>query len=509
LTGQLLASDEEKKLNPMDFEQRFPHIFRPGTADGELRETATPLDFTFPGVPLHGAFSYKKKKGAKVAPPAISESKGGFDAIVGNPPYVNAWDFFESQPLARRFINDHSHYETADRHWDLYVLFLERAYKLTKEGGRFSFIIPFSYAIQKYAIQSRKLLLQRSTIESIADIRSVRVFGDVPVITIVPVFIHSAPPKSNDIQIFKPSAASTKMSVESFEKSHVVSQAQMLTQHESMLRLDLSKEAVKLVSKIDNCSIKLGDLCYVNYGAQMSSKEKGGFGKQHVIRNSKENKHCRKMIGGRELYRYETNWEGRFVDWSFAPKMYGPRWPEFFELEKIMIRDITGTYRIEATFDADGYYCDHTILCALRNCDVEKWKPTEPAAIELSKKFHPAFLTGVIASKCVSVYYYLVLTGEGVRTGGGFHTYPETIRNFPIPSLDFSNPTDKARHDRMVVLAEQMLAAKKELAGAQSDKDKDFYTNRCDGLDRQIDALVYDLYALTPAEIKIVEGVAA
>ena len=33
-----------------------------------------------------------------------------------------------------------------------------------------------------------------------------------------------------------------------------------------------------------------------------------------------------------------------------------------------------------------------------------------------------------------------------------------------------------------------------------------FYTNRCDGLDRQIDALVYDLYALTPAEIKIVEG---
>jgi hypothetical protein len=68
---------------------------------------------------------------------------------------------------------------------------------------------------------------------------------------------------------------------------------------------------------------------------------------------------------------------------------------------------------------------------------------------------------------------------------------------------------DKARHDRMVALVEQMLAAKKQLAGAQSDKDKDFCTNRCDGLDRQIDALVYDLYALTPAEIKIVEGAAA
>jgi hypothetical protein len=59
---------------------------------------------------------------------------------------------------------------------------------------------------------------------------------------------------------------------------------------------------------------------------------------------------------------------------------------------------------------------------------------------------------------------------------------------------------------RSIVPVEQMLAARKQLAGAQSDKD--FYTNRCDGLDRQIDALVYDLYALTPAEIQIVEGTA-
>ena len=39
-----------------------------------------------------------------------------------------------------------------------------------------------------------------------------------------------------------------------------------------------------------------------------------------------------------------------------------------------------------------------------------------------------------------------------------------------------------------------------------SDKDKDFYANKCAALDRQIDVLVYALYALTPDEIKIVEG---
>jgi len=49
-----------------------------------------------------------------------------------------------------------------------------------------------------------------------------------------------------------------------------------------------------------------------------------------------------------------------------------------------------------------------------------------------------------------------------------------------------------------------LLAAKPQLARAQSDKDKDFYENKCVTLDRQIDALVYDLYGLTADEIKIV-----
>ena len=44
---------------------------------------------------------------------------------------------------------------------------------------------------------------------------------------------------------------------------------------------------------------------------------------------------------------------------------------------------------------------------------------------------------------------------------------------------------------------------------AQSAADKDFYGHKCEGLDIQIDALVYELYGLTPEEIKIVEGIAA
>lgn len=361
---------------------------------------------------------------------------GGFDAIIGNPPYVNAWEFFENQPIVRQYINDNKLYKTADRHWDLYVLFIERALQLTKPDGRFSYIIPYSYAIQKYGMVSRTLLLKETTIESIADIRKVMVFADVPVITMIPVFRKAKPGPANAIDIFRPTEDSTKRKVEAFRHSHTVSQATLLKQHEAMLRLDMSASAESFVRTIEKNSCTLGDICYVNYGAQMSSKKKGGFGKEHVIRPNRANGHCKPMISGRELYRYRIIWQGRYVDWSYAPEMYGARWPEFFELPKIMIRDITGTHRIEATFDNRGFYCDHTILCALRKCDVAKWREQSSADIERSKEFSIEFLAGVAASKVVSAYFYLVLSGEGVRTGGGFHTYPETIRTFPIPNLD-------------------------------------------------------------------------
>lgn len=72
--------------------------------------------------------------------------------------------------------------------------------------------------------------------------------------------------------------------------------------------------------------------------------------------------------------------------------------------------------------------------------------------------------------------------------------------------MNLEDKATKVRHDRMVSLVDQMLSAKRHLAAAKSDGDKDFYGAKCAALDRQIDALVYELYGLTPEEIQIVEG---
>jgi hypothetical protein len=93
-----------------------------------------------------------------------------------------------------------------------------------------------------------------------------------------------------------------------------------------------------------------------------------------------------------------------------------------------------------------------------------------------------------------------------MKGGGVLEYFWNSISKLPVRRIDFSNRQDRARHDKIVALVEQMLSAKKQLASAQSDKDKDFYENKCAALDRQIDALVYELYGLTEDEIQIVQS---
>ncbi len=120
------------------------------------------------------------------------------------------------------------------------------------------------------------------------------------------------------------------------------------------------------------------------------------------------------------------------------------------------------------------------------------------------------YLLGLLNSRLFWFAISNISIPFGIRAGQyRYRLIYQYMEKVPIRPVDLALPADKARHDRMVALVEQILAVQKQLAAAQSDKDKDFYTNRCDGLDRQIDALVYELYGLTADEIKIVEGTAA
>jgi hypothetical protein len=79
------------------------------------------------------------------------------------------------------------------------------------------------------------------------------------------------------------------------------------------------------------------------------------------------------------------------------------------------------------------------------------------------------------------------------------------LKQLPIRTIDFSDATDKAQHDRMVELVETMLKLHKDLQVAKTDHEKSLIQRQIDATDKQIDHLVYKLYGLTDEEIRIVE----
>jgi len=86
--------------------------------------------------------------------------------------------------------------------------------------------------------------------------------------------------------------------------------------------------------------------------------------------------------------------------------------------------------------------------------------------------------------------------------------FPATITG-PLPcirTINFADPADKARHDRMVALVTQMLDLNKRLQGASLEHEKTLLQRQVEATDAAIDKMVYELYGLTEEEIGIIEG---
>ena len=111
-------------------------------------------------------------------------------------------------------------------------------------------------------------------------------------------------------------------------------------------------------------------------------------------------------------------------------------------------------------------------------------------------------MLGLLNSRLLG--WYLKKVSTNFR-GGYFAANKQFLVQLPIRPIDFDDPADVARHDRMVQLVEQMLDLHQRRQAAQMEHDRTSLTRRIHATDRQIDALVYELYGLTDAEIEIVE----
>jgi hypothetical protein len=124
--------------------------------------------------------------------------------------------------------------------------------------------------------------------------------------------------------------------------------------------------------------------------------------------------------------------------------------------------------------------------------------------INAKNELSPNYVLGLLNSKLL---FWRLRSISNVFRGGWITCTKQYVETLPIHTIDFSNSAEKAQHDKMVALVEQMLSLHKSLPLARTPQEKERLARQIESTDRAIDALVYQLYGLTEEEIRIVEGV--
>jgi hypothetical protein len=415
---------------------------------------------------------------------AIMKS-GGFNATIGNPPYISVLELSRSLPEG---IKEYwkERYQSAAGAYDVYVLFVELAARLTRPGGMLGFIIPNKVLAAEYAIEFRRHVLETCRIVQVVDFSRVKVWPKASVYPIVPV-LQKEPMGAATVQVY----SAREPNCSSLQRIADVRGATLALVPDRLWSF-MTRPGAEVLLKVldDNIPLEdVGEVCGASTVAEGSQ-----YPALLVDRGKLQHgpKLARFVVSG-SVFRYSTTWLSEPVQFSHRsytrPFIHlGPPMPDRrinqSRAPKIIVCKVALQPRAFLD-DAGEYLGAYTTYI-------------------LGRETSLAYLTGILNSRLMNFVFRTLY--DALAIGGGYLRFqPPQIRRLPIRPIDFSNKKDKTAHERLVSLVDQMLSLNKSLVATQSPPNRESLQREIDSTDRRIDRLVYELYDLTAEEIKIVE----
>ncbi|GHT32168.1 hypothetical protein FACS1894214_3940 [Planctomycetales bacterium] len=420
-----LEDDDAKKIKPFNWQRAFPQVFK----------------------------------------------QGGFDAVIGNPPYGAAFNSEAKEYLSQKFTT------VADYESSQYFIVLSS--KIQKDGAFSAFIVPNTIWVNLFAKKFRQFVSGNYRIKSFADLSEIAVFDQTSVRTTIPVLINNG--------------KKGKITVEHYHGNFVLDRTIKIRQTD-IQGLDIWDfqrcEFQALIDNIENDTIPLNSMLEICQGLIPYDKYRGHS--VETIKNRiwhadhKKDKTYKKELRGGDVKRYALKWNGK--NWiSYGSWLAAPRKPDFFTKQRILVREITDG-KIHATYTDEEYYNNPSII----NCIAR------PNCVYSLK-----FLLGIINSRLITLYHFI--TSPKARKELFPKILVDDIRKIPLPILDLSKKQDKDRYDKIVRHVDRLLQLNSGKESAQTPHIKKQLETEIGHHENEINQLVYQLYGLTDEEIQIIE----
>ncbi len=458
---------------------------------------------------------------------------GGFDVVIGNPPYV----------FARENITENEKYyytksyNSAIYQVNTYLLFMEKSIEILKEKGIFGLIVPNAWLMVYSGKELREYILNNCKLNQIINLEGYS-FEGVNVETI----IILAQKKKANINKFDIFLSKDK----EFVFSHKRNQLDFSKNDGYEFKVFSDNISLLLTKKIELNSVILDSIVQIKAGLQAYEKGKGtprqsaeDVKKRPYDFTFKFNENTFKYLEGKDVSRYFLSWSGLYL--KYGIHLAAPRTFNLFNGEKIIIREITGKYprSIISTYNEDIYLYNRSNIAII-----------EKEEKDISLKYVLVILNSSLIS-----YYFIKNTAKSVRK-----MFPKIIlkdlRLFPFKEIkielqqpfiekadlmlslnkqqqdlihkflhrletnfeieNFSNKIKAFYNYDFKILVSELKKKKIKLSFSQQDEFEEYFNSYKDEInvlqkqikktDKEIDQIVYELYGLTEEEIEIVEG---
>jgi type I restriction-modification system DNA methylase subunit len=452
----------------------------------------------------------------------LRRQEHGFDAVIGNPPWVMAGYYVgaEIEYLRRK-------YQSAAGKFDLYYLFVELGAGLVSDAGWFGMIVPNKFFHTRAAQQLRAILSAKNVVHTLVDFGYERVFAGATNYSCI-MLLRKTPTRTVTY-----ARAGAGLAIVDSQK---VRSATLTRNTWHFIR----KDDESVFRKMEAVGVPLETIVRrFGTGVQTGADKILCVDAERARQLRIEKAILRPILRGRNVRRYQASGNPRQVVFPYTDAE-----DEFRICDEDTLRTKyprAHSYLLESkdplskrvwfgknATQLSGKWYGMMYLDS-------RWAFTKPHLLtpSLSNRSNFAlgegtlFATGTAGVTSVipkdteqSVLYLLGLLNSSVMSwyavnhspvfqGAYFKFSAPYLKRLPVRTIDFSVQSDKAAHDRIVEHVESIVSLRRRLGAARAPHDRTAIRRQIDATDRQIDRLVYDLYGLTDEEIRIVEQATA